>query len=185
MAFTHKNGTNLSDFNMNQYNNLLSSILITTILFITPEHVRAQEKSKDINTLEQVFIAESDFIKAYQFEETPEDIQKFIRYGFSEDKIANYGESYNRTSLINPKFPLLQHQFTTFTSKISSSLIKKGGFFLSSHIIIYDRENGNGCIYNVNNGFEFYDLFQELIRQKEVFISNGTIIKDCTFIRPE
>jgi len=67
MISTLKNGKNLSDFNMKQYNNLLSTILITTILFIAPEHIRAQEKSKNINTLEKAFIAESDFQKAYKF----------------------------------------------------------------------------------------------------------------------
>ncbi len=150
------------------------------IIFITGSgSLSADENQNTIIEIENKFIAEKNLKPEYRIDKVPDDILKSIKYKFNEEKLANYGESYNRTSLINPKIPLIQHQFTIYSSKTSASLIRKGGFFLSSHIIIFDRENKSGCIYEISKEVEFYDLFQELIRKKINFISNGTIIKDC------
>ncbi len=149
------------------------------IFIIGSGSLSADENQDTIIKIENKFIAEKNLIPEYKVDKVPNDTLIFIQQQFNEEKLANYGESYNRTSLINPKIPLIQHQFTIYSRKISASLIRKGGFFLSSHIIIFDRENKSGCIYEISKEVEFYDLFQELIRKKYTFISNGTIIKDC------
>jgi len=60
-----------------------------------------------ISDMEAQLLGDSQFQFEYRVESLPEGIRKVLYAAAGTQDVSNYGETYNKTDAINPKYPMV------------------------------------------------------------------------------
>lgn len=127
----------------------------------------AEIGAEDASNLEAMFINAKTFNLVYRYQEVPMDIRQALFQVAKTDSLANFGQTYNVTDVVDTKFPTAQHQYTIYTDHVSASLLKVGGFAPAKWLILVDRDKPDiACKYQVKWELEFSESLQYLIKNK-------------------
>lgn len=80
--------------------------------------------------------------------------------------MANFGEVYNKTDVVDKKYPMAQHQYTLVAEDVAGTLIKVGGFAPTQWLVLIDRETDTACKWQVNWELEFKESLRYIVEHK-------------------
>lgn len=139
---------------------------ILTLLVIS-SNAFAETKSKDIKEIEDLFNSETKFQLIHKHQDLPKDIQGKLWLLIRSKRMANYGEAFNRTDVVDSKYPMAQHQYTLLSDNISASLVKRGGLGPVQQLLLVNRKNTEkACTFHVKWDLEFKESLQYIIKNK-------------------
>jgi hypothetical protein len=123
---------------------VIRSCAFTLVYFASTES-NAQSFAEQRDRLIDAFLAETAFSVVQRLDELPRDVQDLLeRHSDGTFAIAERGEPWNMTDLINPAEKSASHIISGVSSELAVVLLHAGGIGVSARIRIYDRRRGAG-----------------------------------------
>lgn len=143
----------------------MSRIAVALLILVIPLCVHSQS----IAVLERNFVSDPDHEIVYRVAELPEDVKRKL-YAETGPRIANYGQFYNTTDLVDSDYPSAQHRFSLVSENTAAVLYRRGGgrAHTQNLLLIARDSTGFNCVYHL----PFYIENERDIRR--IFLEQNT-----------